>query len=253
MAVLPNNTFAQNSKSSENEENTVSTEVIDIICHMDMKRIQSQLVLQCAPLIVGLKISNLFVTEPKSLRALRTILHKSDLSFYVLNSTEDKVTCFIFREKSLDRYLQKKENQEFLTELGYNGNMSLIQMLLMFRRRYGAYLESSRPAAPDLTNRSADGKPAAPDGLPLEGCCDFPHEMGVFLEYPIEDVRGFIENEGKNCLYSGYWKVYEDVEAKKETFEMYEIAKETLVCLLAGGMSIVEIIDIFCGRNRVAA
>ena len=204
----------------------MSTEVIDIICHMDMKRIQSQLVLQCAPLIVGLKISNLFVTEPKSLRALRTILHKSDLSFYVLNSTEDKVTCFVFREKSLERYLQKKENQELLVEMGYSENLSLTQMMLMFRRRYRAY---------------------------LEGCCDFPHEMGVFLEYPIEDVRGFIENEGRNFLYSGYWKVYEDADAKKETFEMYEIAKETLVCLLAGGMSIVEIIETFCGRSKAAA
>ena len=79
----------------------MSTEVINIICNMDMKRIQSQLVLQCAPLIVGLKVSNLFVTEPKYLRALRIILKRSDLSFYVLTSTENKVTCFIFREKTL--------------------------------------------------------------------------------------------------------------------------------------------------------
>ncbi|MCR4604427.1 MAG: DUF3793 family protein [Eubacterium sp.] len=204
----------------------MSTEVIDIICQMDMKRIQSQLVLQCAPLIVGLKISNLFVTEPESLRVLRNILHKSDLSFYVLSSTKNKVTCFIFREKSMDRYLRRKDNQKLLTEMGYNENLSLTQMMLMFRRRYRAY---------------------------QEGRCGFPHEMGVFLGYPIEDVRGFIENDGRNCLYSGYWKVYEDADTKKETFRMYEIAKETLVCLLAGGMSIREIMETFCRRSKVAA
>ena len=27
---------------------------------------------------------------------------------------------------------------------------------------------------------------------------DFPHEIGLFLSYPPEDVRGFIENRAKN-------------------------------------------------------
>ena len=37
---------------------------------------------------------------------------------------------------------------------------------------------------------------------------DFPHEIGLLLGYPPEDVSGFIENGGKNFLCSGYWKVY---------------------------------------------
>ncbi len=32
----------------------------------------------------------------------------------------------------------------------------------------------------------------------------FPHEMGLLLGYPVEDVVGFMENNGKNYLYSGY-------------------------------------------------
>lgn len=44
----------------------MSTEVIDIICHMNIRDLESQLALQCAPLIVGMKMSNLFVTEPRS-------------------------------------------------------------------------------------------------------------------------------------------------------------------------------------------
>ncbi len=204
----------------------MSTEVINIICNMDMKKIQSQLVLQCAPLIVGLKVSNLFVTEPKYLRALRIILKRSDLSFYVLTSTENKVTCFIFREKTLEAFLNKKENQCLLKSMGYNENLSLTQKMYEFRRRYRSY---------------------------QEGLASFPHEMGVFLGYPAEDVIGFIEKKGQRYLYSGYWKVYEDVDTKKEIFEMYEIAKESLVCLLAGGLTIVEIIEAFCGQHKMAA
>lgn len=57
--------------------------------------------------------------------------------------------------------------------------------------------------------------------------------MGILLGYPIEDVTGFIEHKGKNYLYSGYWKVYRDVAAKKRIFLQYENAKEELILLLA--------------------
>ena len=36
----------------------------------------------------------------------------------------------------------------------------------------------------------------------------FPHEIGLFLGYPVEDVLGFIENAGQNCKCCGCWKVY---------------------------------------------
>ena len=46
----------------------------------------------------------------------------------------------------------------------------------------------------------------------------FPHEIGVLLGYPAEDVKGFVVNEGKNYLYSGYWKVYGDLSEAKQLF-----------------------------------
>jgi len=36
----------------------------------------------------------------------------------------------------------------------------------------------------------------------------FPHEVGIFLGYPLEDVVCFEKNQGKNCKYCGYWKSY---------------------------------------------
>lgn len=60
------------------------------------------MVLRCAPLIVGVKISNLFVTEPGSIRSLKRILDGSGISFYVLTGTPEKSTCFLFRKSSME-------------------------------------------------------------------------------------------------------------------------------------------------------
>ena len=42
----------------------------------------------------------------------------------------------------------------------------------------------------------------------LKNIDDFPHEIGLFLGYPLGDVIGFIANAGKNSKCSGCWKVY---------------------------------------------
>ena len=44
---------------------------------------------------------------------------------------------------------------------------------------------------------------------------DFPHEVGVVLGYPVEDVIEFENHQGHDCKYCGYWKCYSDVEKAK--------------------------------------
>ncbi|MBQ7128480.1 MAG: DUF3793 family protein, partial [Clostridia bacterium] len=50
----------------------------------------------------------------------------------------------------------------------------------------------------------------------------FPHEVGLFLGYPPEDVKGFIENNAKCSKCVGCWKVYGDEEKAKKCFENYK-------------------------------
>ena len=69
----------------------------------------------------------------------------------------------------------------------------------------------------------------------------FPHEMGVFLGYPMADVKGFIKHEGKNYLYSGYWKVYENVEERKELFKSYEQIRYVFIQEAEKGKNLWEI------------
>ena len=72
------------------------------------------------------------------------------------------------------------------------------------------------------------------------GQCQFPHEIGVFLGYPLEDVKGFIENKGKNFLYSGYWKVYSDVERAKSYCRHWEQVRDRLLQVMDTGKTIYD-------------
>ena len=51
---------------------------------------------------------------------------------------------------------------------------------------------------------------------------EFPHEIGIFLGYPLADVVGFIEHQGHDYVYCGYWKVYGDLRSAVKSFDIYK-------------------------------
>ena len=51
---------------------------------------------------------------------------------------------------------------------------------------------------------------------------EFPHDIGVFLGYSIEDIISFIEKKGQDYQCIGYWKVYNNEKEKKELFSSYD-------------------------------
>lgn len=73
---------------------------------------------------------------------------------------------------------------------------------------------------------------------------DFPHEMGVFLGYPIEDVEGYIRTGGRDCALCGFWKVYSDPETKARTFSRYRKCAEAIGVKLKQGLSMAQIFNI---------
>lgn len=72
----------------------------------------------------------------------------------------------------------------------------------------------------------------------------FPHEIGVFLGYPVEDVVGFIENKGENFKLCGAWKVYGNVENAKRTFSNYDKCRIFLCNKLNEGADIYQALKI---------
>ena len=69
----------------------MSRDVIRILCAMDAGNVEFQLALQCAPLITGLKISNLLLVQKRQVYKLWKVLGQDRFSRYVLYTDKEKV------------------------------------------------------------------------------------------------------------------------------------------------------------------
>ncbi len=101
-----------------------------------------------------------------------------------------RVLLYVFRPKRLSRDLTEVQARRILTERGY----AVEQPVKCIRR---------------LMERLGEGE-------------DFPHEIGLFLGYPPEDVAGFIQNHAEGCKFTGCWKVYGDEERARMIFNRFK-------------------------------
>lgn len=168
----------------------------------DLAQQQFQIFFQCAPVIKGVKASNI-ITLPKEIwneleRDLHKALDGSGVSWLRLATRKAKAVIFLYRRDWLENILKQTKVQHFLKGYGYR-LVKLDETLLKLQRRYQDY---------------------------SEGKMGFPHEMGIFLHYPLADVKAFIENGGKNSLLNGYWKVYHNPQEARRVFHMYDRVKE---------------------------
>ncbi len=196
----------------------MSQETCRIVNETKLDRIDLQLAFQCAPLIVGLKPSNIFNISSEDYFVMLRILRNSKISWHVLGKKCDKMMIFLYHRESLDKYLKEKEVRKILREEGYICD-NLDCIIKEFENRYRRYLQKN---------------------------VEFPHEMGLLLGYPAEDVLGFIKYKGDKSIYTGYWKVYKNKEKKMEIFRNFENAKERLIQLLSYGVGMTDILDICC-------
>lgn len=67
---------------------------------------------------------------------------------------------------------------------------------------------------------------------------EFPHEIGLFLSYPPEDVRGFIQSPACGYKCVGCWKVYGDPRAAQRTFGQYRRCTACYQAQLARGTAL---------------
>ena len=66
----------------------------------------------------------------------------------------------------------------------------------------------------------------------------FPHEVGVFLGYPLEDVVAFEKTAGTQFRYSGSWKVYGNIQAAQEQMKKYTMCSAWCRWMVKKGASI---------------
>lgn len=193
----------------------MSKEVVSyMLSGMDnMKSLQVQLILQCAPFLKGIKIACILNITEENSRELYEILEGTGIKFKILTRNHGKCLILLYRRESFSRYLKRTDVREFLGSYGYE-DVEPEKMLERLSKRVCQY---------------SDG----------EIC--FPHEIGAFLDYPIDDVKCFIEKDGKDSLFSGYWKVYNNPGRAKMIFWAYDKAKTSAVNEYLIGKSIRDI------------
>lgn len=193
----------------------MSKEVVSyMLAGMDnMKSLQVQLILQCAPFLKGIKIACILNITEENSRELYEILEGTGIKFKILTRNHGKCLVLLYRRESFSRYLKRTDVREFLGSYGYE-DVEPEKMLERLSKRVCQY---------------SDG----------EIC--FPHEIGAFLDYPIDDVKCFIEKDGKDSLFSGYWKVYNNPGRAKMIFWAYDKAKTSAVNEYLIGKSIRDI------------
>ena len=128
-----------------------------------------------------------------------------DIEYINLRECENALIILIYDAQELSNYIFKKESKSFLTKLGYSDENDLNDYLKMLKRRYEEF--------------------------------NCPHELGIFLGYPIDDVKDFMNCSNKKCLACGYWRVYNDYNAAKEIFNTYDMIKEKTVSFILQGDS----------------
>ncbi|MDR2426115.1 MAG: DUF3793 family protein [Endomicrobium sp.] len=167
--------------------------------------INKVLIEYCAPVLLRRKPAALFTLPSKQYLSLLKQTIKNALNIKVLRIYQKGILVMIYDYILLESLLLKNE--------------SIHDALLLFG--YSSYTDIDDYLC-HLKNKFQNGS-------------IFPHEIGLFLGYPPEDVFAFIHNKGQAYKYCGIWKVYSDEEYSRKCFEEYKYCAECLRKHLSNG------------------
>ena len=70
---------------------------------------------------------------------------------------------------------------------------------------------------------------------------EFPHEVGLFLSYPPEDVQGFIDHRAVDFKCAGLWKVYGDEQRAQLLFDRFRRCTQRYCALWQTGYRLEQL------------
>jgi len=174
---------------------------------------EDYLIRHCAPTLAGIKTANLFTCPYRDRKDLLSFIRQTNrklirkgLRVLPLRFTDEKALIYVYRPGKLSFDLSDSTAADILHKKGYcigNCEKCIGQLVRRLRREE-----------------------------------EFPHEIGLFLGYPPEDVYGFMENKACNCKCVGCWKVYGDVDAAQKKFEQYKKCTQVYCDRWANGTDI---------------
>lgn len=178
--------------------------------------LEKYLIEYCAPTLASLKTANMFrIPYASDIVLKQQIMHWNEqlyikgIVLIVLKKCNCSALIYVCRLSSLTADLKKPGNVNFLKKCGY-------------------FSCDAISAINTLKNRLSENS-------------SFPHEIGIFLGYPLGDVIGFIANEGKNCKCCGCWKVYCNETEAKKCFIKYKKCKDVYFKLWNKGRSVLQL------------
>lgn len=170
----------------------------------------------CAPTVMRVKASNIF-----TVKAYKNIF---DDICEVVNKFKDEKLRLTLLRRSANSMLFILYNTDLLEEI-------------LFEEKNRDFLLSK-----DFCYESTyEAIKCLKDKLCQSDC--FPHEIGIYLGYPLSDVVDFINHKGKNCKICGVWKAYNNVDDAIKTFELYEKSKKYCMDLLSEDECLVKILN----------
>ena len=182
-------------------------------------RFERTLVWLCAPSLAGIKPADLisYCPQPGEAADLPArydrLLAPRGIRVRELCRCPRGRLLLVYRPERLARYLAEPGVRKLLTRAGYPA---------------GGDLEALLAA---LSGRLGQGGP-------------FPHEVGLFLGYPPEDVEGFCRHGGRNYKLSGPWKVYGRVEEARARFRAFHRCRDALYRHVEEGRTLAQLFPV---------
>lgn len=174
---------------------------------------EKNLVQYCSPTLAGIKTGSLFScafgdekSMRENLRVYNRMLRKKGLRLLPLKYRNGRALVYVYRPDMLSADLKNNSARELLRSFGYKTETPERCIIRLIER--------------------------------LSESGGFPHEIGLFLGYPPEDVSGFIKNKACGYKCAGCWKVYGDEEKAKLLFEKYKKCTAFYTARLAEGISV---------------
>ncbi len=170
----------------------------------------------CSTTLASLKSASLFnasfdskeVAEEQIARWNECFEHKG-IRLLLLRFHGTRALIYVYRTSHLEAILQDSEIREFLARYGYEYS-DIEYALTRLRER-------------------------------ISKSDDFPHEIGIFLGYPLGDVAAFIDNGGRNFKCAGCWKVYCDEMTCRRKFAQFKKCQRIYMRLWQEGRSVLQL------------
>lgn len=177
---------------------------------------EETLIRHCAATLARHKCGSLFAYAPgpgesleENLAAVNARLAGRGVQARLMKRRAQGGLIYVYRPDQLATRLAQPEILAFLKERGYAG-------------------PALEGALETLARRLGQGE-------------EFPHEIGVFLGYPLVDVLGFIAHGGREFCCLGCWKAYSDAEQARRTFALYHKCREVYLACYRRGFDVARL------------